>query len=728
MYKKAKSQHETSTEAQRGQGEAHKPSEEMFRVVIEGLKKIRGNDNVNVWVRRAYADRVRYCIWENQSPDGKKRKRDEWDVDPEPFNGASDARVRLVDMVIQLQVAMCMAATKAANLKISSVHVGDPKVAGFLQTYCSWLLNSRIAGEWELETERLANYMLGDSPAVALLHTHWERETGVRMVKWGKDDFLKMVQELGMELDELMLDDLESLFSDVERSDELLAALQARFPTLKLSTLRASLSELREEGSSLFPEQYLRKNEPSIEAMRILEDVYVPSGTRSPRRCRVIYRREWYSAADLDRLVKNGELSKGFVEEVKMHEGRSGYPEHARSYSATWGGDSIQFHNADEFKDLYEVIWAYMRASNDDGALGVYILPFSQFVTGEAGAKMKLLEYPDGEAPFVWFIREATSRNVLDARGMSELLVSDQNFLKTLRDVSSDHAQLAPLPPFMSDSGITERELRWKSLALIRKRRQERIEPIEFPDLPASNGEQKKEIMQMVSMYTGLDFAEVSSLIQGLLQQSLVDKWLGGIKVAVRKILQMSVHFMEPERFMRLCGAEGDLDMEALKATVDELPDIEIDFNVDRFNLEYITAIGGIIKDILLAIDTDQTIVRSEAVQFLAQELSPRFARAVSRPVESATESEIKDEQMNFALIMAGVEPEMKEGGQNFAVRLGVLQEIVEGYPGVLLKMDDEQKGYFDRRVEHLGNQIQQQENAVIGRTMGQRVQDERNT
>ncbi len=721
---KSKATDKPNMESQPGQGQPKTVSDEMFLEILEGLKSIRAHENLNVWTRRAYSDRTRYCIWPNQSPDGKKRKAHEWDREPEPFNGASDARVRLVDLVINIQVAMLMAATKASNLRINSIHVGDPKVAGYMQTYCSWLLNSKIIGEWELETERLANYGLGDSPAVALMHVYWEQEAGVHMVEFSQEEFMAEVAKLDMELDEEMLADVEGLFANPERSEELLSVLRTRFPHLKLPMLRASLGELQTEGRASFPEPYLLRNEPCVEAMRILEDVYVPTGTKSPRRCRRLYRREWYSRAELENMVTTGELDREFVDLLLEHgDGKSSYPQHVDGWSNTTGEDHIRYHNPAEYKGLYEVIYAYIRAHNDDGHIGEYILPFSEFVKDRPGSKMRLMDYPDGKKPFVWYVREATTRRLLDARGWSELLISDQAFLKTLRDLSSDHACISGLPPFLTDAGITEQDYSWKSLGFIRKRRNQRMDPVKFNDLPRSIQEQKQEIRQMVSLYTGTPLEDINELIMGLLQQSAVDRWLGVIKQIILKILQMAVVY-DPEGFVRISGAEGDLDMDALKRSVQDLPDVEIDFNVDRFNLEYIKSVGTIIKDILLAMDTDQTIIRSEAVAFLAQELSPRFAQAVTRPVEGAAEAEVKDEQMNFALIMSGVEPQMKESGQNYRLRLETLQNIVQENPSVLQQMTPESQRYFQARVDHLQNQIQQEENAQIGRTMGQRVQD----
>jgi hypothetical protein len=92
------------------------------------------------------------------------------------------------------------------------------------------------------------------------------------------------------------------------------------------------------------------------------------------------------------------------------------------------------------------------------------------------------------------------------------------------------------------------------------------------------------------------------------------------------------------------------------------------------------------------------------------------------RSVQAANRIEEEAEELNFAKIAAGIEPVMAEEGQDFNTRLATLQRIIESNPEAAANLSPISQQIFSARVEHLENQIQQQENARTGRQMGQQV------
>jgi hypothetical protein len=97
--------------------------------------------------------------------------------------------------------------------------------------------------------------------------------------------------------------------------------------------------------------------------------------------------------------------------------------------------------------------------------------------------------------------------------------------------------------------------------------------------------------------------------------------------------------------------------------------------------------------------------------------IDPILASQVVRTEREASNSEIEDETSQVAKISAGVEPEMKEG-QNYALRLQVLETTLRKNPRLLQRYEAEEdfRAMVDARIKHFRFQLQQQENAQIGR------------
>jgi hypothetical protein len=79
---------------------------------------------------------------------------------------------------------------------------------------------------------------------------------------------------------------------------------------------------------------------------------------------------------------------------------------------------------------------------------------------------------------------------------------------------------------------------------------------------------------------------------------------------------------------------------------------------------------------------------------------------------------EVEDEQTAFAKIAAGTEPPLKEGGQNAQIRLQTLQQIIQSNPAVMQRYQSDEifKRMIDARMQAFNFQLQQQQNAIIGR------------
>ena len=79
---------------------------------------------------------------------------------------------------------------------------------------------------------------------------------------------------------------------------------------------------------------------------------------------------------------------------------------------------------------------------------------------------------------------------------------------------------------------------------------------------------------------------------------------------------------------------------------------------------------------------------------------------------------EANEEQLAFTKIAAGTEPELPGEGVNHQLRAQVLQGIIQANPAVQQRYGQDEifRGMIDARMKALQFQLQQQQNAQIGR------------
>ena len=151
--------------------------------------------------------------------------------------------------------------------------------------------------------------------------------------------------------------------------------------------------------------------------------------------------------------------------------------------------------------------------------------------------------------------------------------------------------------------------------------------------------------------------------------------------------------------------------------------DIAIVFDVRNLSLEWIKELVQVYTAFVLPADSEAVVDRSAFVSHLVQSITPQLAGKLIKQKDTAAASEMEDEQVQLAIIMGGDEPPQK-AGQNFALRLEVLQRALPNSKEVQKKMaeNDQIRAVLEARVKYFQNQLQQRQNAIIGRTMQQPV------
>ena len=143
--------------------------------------------------RRTRADDVRYCVWAGQEDDGKKHQGNA-NEEVFPWDGASDTRVRLADMVCTENADILTTAFQRGILRASPTEVSDAAQAEIVTTLLNYYRENKLRSELRQEANLLANY--GQQYGFGVLHVKWEREITKSMVPITMEDLVQIASPI----------------------------------------------------------------------------------------------------------------------------------------------------------------------------------------------------------------------------------------------------------------------------------------------------------------------------------------------------------------------------------------------------------------------------------------------------------------------------------------------------------------------------------------------------
>jgi hypothetical protein len=676
------------------------------------------------WQRRMVSDNTRFAIWDGQSEDGRKHSESMGGKPAFPFEGASDMRIRRADQFVNERVLICLAAALGARIDIKSNDAKQPALGSYLNTILQWVLKEQLDADWVFELSKLANYTEGDSPGGAVLWITWEQDWGLGMERMDLTDITEALAEMGVPEEQLMdhMVALEAMLMDPARDAESVGLLMELVPDIKEARAKVMVKDLRDEGVTEFPQSYLRLNRPQAAACRLYEDIFIPSNTSKYQKARCIFFREWIDEVDLKSRINSRGYSEAWVDEVLKHEGDCGFIPYERTGGVQGDGAmgvTRSKYDKEASRGLYEVVTCFYRAVNEDNVPGIYMLPFHCSVEFPATDRI-LCDYEHGEYPGVYFAREYLTNRLIDSRGVPELMMTDQYAEKLLSDAFNDNASLSVLPPIGVPRNRPDLRVVWGPLAKIKESRPGEVNLKEVPPYPAAADKASERLRMRMNEYFGRMSAEVPPDLQRLIQQGMVTFFLANLKVAIRQILQLCQQYLTDEDLQMITGVSA-VQIPRGRADIQGRFNVTIEFSVGNLSMEYLQELVAQVTQVL-GMDVLNVVQRDHLVRFLLNALNPSLAEVVLRPTEEASAEEIKDEKNNLALIASGQEPEMVAEGQNFALRLQVIQEALQKNPKMVEGWDETKQQILQARMEHLQNQTEQAQNAVTGRRVGKTV------
>ena len=645
---------------------------------------------------------TRYCVWPGQSEDGRKH-RSAMGREPWPWDSASDCRVRLADNIVKDHCAILTNAFFKSRVQVQPVESMDADKRQAAETILKWLLFQHCLDDLRREVRLAAEFR--ETYGLSIMAIDWQQTTRTEIKRFTLEDAQMMVQEsqdpnLAAFL-EVILDPLQE-----ETAAELLGQIVPELGSV--SKVRA----LRDKGEVEWESPYIFESKPVWTALEAWEDVIFPIQTFSIQRAAFVARRELLNEVELRERAAVEGWDEDWVERAVKHKG-----ELKRI--------NLNLHRSDQFiyeqmRDMIEV-WHVYRKENDPktNAVRVTRSVISYHVPDKA-AVHELLPYSHGLYPFVELPRERSTRPLLESRGVPEITQTAQEEIKIQRDYRADRASISILPPIRVPANRGKFDLVLGPGVQIPERRPGEIGWMDPPRPDAGSIEVENATRFDVNNYFGRMAEGVPSQMSMLHTQELIDSWLLDMKLCVIQTLALAQQYMTPEEVSRVTG--NQLPFAASPQDIRGRFDITAEFDARLLDAEALGAKLKYLSEILVPMDSFGVIDRAGLVKYMFQAVDPNMASMLVQDIGAATQAEQEDEQSAFAKIAAGAEPPLKEGGQNAQVRLQTLQGIVQSNPAVQQRYQQDEifRKMIDARAQAFQFQLQQQQNAVIGRTGAQ--------
>ena len=704
----------------RGDGSTTPVSEETLTAIKASITSIKADAASNVWARREINLATRFCIWDGQSDDGRLHKED-LGHNATPYEGASDSRIRLADSIINEHVAEYQTAVRTMPV-LTGVDGMDARTAGKLQTFLKWLISSQWGQKYFDDLELIAQWMSGDSPGAAVMGVYWRRERALKNQEITVEDFISMYQEVLGEGEEVA-QDLLNILSDPNRIEELMMLISGIAPHLKTGRIKKIAKNLQADGRSSFPVPYVRVNIPVTEALRLYDDIFIPSNTVDIQRARIIHRREWLSLSEVREQAASDEwdpefvkqlLGDGDIGEETGHESESGFGSEWE-YRAELNANMT--YELNPYEGLYEVITTYRQAVNDDGIPSIRVCKLSAFCDNTATDE-EILDYQHGKYPFIWFARERLVKRLASSRGIPELVMTDQNSLKLIHDHVDNHVEVNTNPPAITPSGSPRYELSMGPYGQIRGNPRSEPKFITRPPFPKTALEHKADVRFQVAEYFGRNREGVPDELVLTLRQTRINKFLSGVSGVLKMALQLSQQYLDAEQWQRVVGGAGVEQSDSIEE-IQGMFDVTFSVDVRDWDMTMLIKKAEAMLKHIKPMDVRSTLQYDKIVDYFMVRFDPNLAEVAQVPVEAADAKEAEEERQNLIKMLNGLEPEMTEGGINANLRMQVLQQDLQPRlenPAAFPPISPATQALIENRMKYLQFQGQQMENAQIGR------------
>ena len=672
---------------------------ELNRSYLFGANTTELNDN----------DDLRFCRWNGQTPDGKKFSANRDEDDPAlPFEGASDARVRLIDRIINEQTALWMNALKAAKLGVSGRTIEDGHNAGAMSTLLEYVASGRMKQEMRREAELWGQY--ANQFGWAVIHIGWEQEMGTREKKFTISDLIQTVNEMAQGNPESPLLALPNYIADKEMEDIAVSLIMGLMPDKTENFVKKAVRELRGQGYTTIYEEVLMKNLPTVTTLKPYDEISFPPETIELQKARVVFRKVFMTELEVRAMINTDEWMESGVEEAVKTKGMFTWYRDPNIVPTNRLNQDYRLRT----NNLIEVVYAYYKQLNEEGNPCTYYTVFCPNSSSDSYLKHGKLGYAHGKYPFVVLRREYIRKAIYESRGITDILSTDQAELKAQHDSMRDRTAFETVPPLMYKRrvGGTGRIGPAMLLPVSDVNDYKWMEPPK--GTPTIAEFVVNQVEKNAAGYFGLTREETPPALAQMLQQNSVDNWLTAWSEVYSQMLQLSVQYMDVVEIERITGIQ-------LPKNLDDITnqfDFEVKFDVKNLYSDLVLEKLQAIAQFVLPMDSGGIIDKAKLVQKAVEAISPDTAKEIILNPQSASQRLYEDVQTKLGMMMLGNEPTYVENDPTAETKMMYLQQIMQKNMKAqqASQSDPMFQALLQNYIKNLQMSVMQQQNKQIGR------------
>lgn len=650
------------------------------------------------------ANNQRFCRWDGQSDDGRKHEED-IGTKPVPFEGCSDARIRLSDKIANEHVRLTTESLFRSKVDIGAVELSDGRKASPWETVFNWLLQQKLAQEISTQAEVMGQIVFGEHPGVGVMGVYWKRKVQLEATRLDRQLLTKLFMLSGVQNEEQM-EQAHLMVQDPAQEPQVLEMARKMFPQVKPKILRKALREYRKEGETIIPTPTITMDQPCVRAYRLWDDIYFDYYAEDLQTTDVFIL-ERLKKQEVEELEHTENVSREFIDEVLKHPTTSRYDSYNNMYQDRFD------QGTDRNEEEYHIYYAYTHDSDDDGVPGIFRTILHREVS-ELDGGVELLQYNHGRMPFIEFTRERLSQAICDSRSIPEICLTNQVEIKIQRDTRANAVQIATFPPTKVHTRRQGLETIIAPFAQIEVHRQDDIEPMKIATAPQGSIEMEERSLRDAEDYFGGDGSDPQK--KALYNQFVANKWLRSWAEVFKQMFALCQQYWKPEFLERITNrpaAEFAVDPADIVGGFDMI----LRFNAENLFPELVEKKLEMIAQLIVPLDINNTIKRNQLIKLALEMLDPQMSDLLVESDQEASAREVSEEQIAWVQIALGIEPQFVQQA-NHQLRLQVADKVIKTSPEVQeqLKSKPLIMEMAKARVQNLRFGIEQQRNAQRGK------------
>lgn len=713
----------------------------------------------------------RFCWWEGQTWTGRK---DGEELDPRktfPWPGASDARIPLIDEIINERADQLMVAYDLARFRVGPRDLSPDNEKQ--NRSAAW---AGVAEYYQDEAQEEMRTAVGqlvdwsDEFGHALMYVGWQQRLQLERKVIAAADLMRMRVEAALASAQnaalteaqamgVPVEDPESLLTQGQRdtivmgteamlaeevlapevAEGLVASILQWDPDMPESEARRIAQQMTMDGEVEYFAPYVAEAKPCWTPLLPYIDVLYPPEVRHIQRSPWVAMTEWLTEVELREKVATEGWNEQWVERVLQKPGKaydfgSAHWADRRNWVMSGGMIGVGIHAVEgEDAPLYQVLHVYYRATAQSGVPCMYRTVLSGWVE-DLEAYHEPCPYAHGQYPFRERVREVRAKSMLESRGVGEVSFSDQVALKVNRDQLNDHASLQLLPP--AEVPIQQGGGRFPALrpgVQIPRRTTGTgaagINWLKPPGNPAVSERIEQDIRASVDRYWGRG-AAVDPEVRLTRARARTTHFLTDMREVWRLTFQLIQEYAPEE--IRAASVGGlPVDLRVSRQEIQGQVSLGLSFDPADFDLQTVLKKLQVLNEGLLPLDRSGSINTYNIVRAAVSAVMPSWVReVVPKSEEKTLQSEIDDEDRVLGQLLLGLEQPYIPGGDHRA-RLGLLQRRLsaqnpDGSPVAaarILQANKDLAELVQNRMKFHQHQLDQQQNAVTGRVGVEPVQ-----